>query len=144
MSDPAEREIVVGVDGSASSRAALRWAVRQAELTGTGVRAVAAWEFPAFYSWEGGPMPPEEFEETARKGLDDAVSEIQHETGTPVRITRETKHGHSAQVLLDAAEGAELLVVGSRGHGSFYGALLGSVSQRCAQHARCPVVIVRE
>ncbi|GAA2794284.1 universal stress protein [Saccharopolyspora taberi] len=144
MSDPAESEIVVGVDGSSSSKAALRWAVRQAGLTGAGVRAVAAWEFPAFYSWEGGPMPPEEFEQTARKSLDDAVDEVEHQTVGPVRISREIMHGHSAQVLLDAAEGAELLVVGSRGHGSFYGALLGSVSQRCAQHARCPVVIVRE
>ncbi|QUH02999.1 universal stress protein [Saccharopolyspora erythraea] len=143
MSNPTEREIVVGVDGSSSSKAALQWAVGQAALTGARVRAVVAWEFPAFYSWEGGPMPPEEFEQTARKGLNDVVDEVERETDQPVRIDREIMHGHSAQVLLDAARNAELLVVGSRGHGSFYGVLLGSVSQRCAQHAECPVVIVR-
>jgi nucleotide-binding universal stress UspA family protein len=136
--------IVVGVDGSEPSKAALRWAVGQAELTGATLHTVVGWEFPAFYSWEGGPMPPEDFEESARRGLDDAVDEVQRETGTQVPIRREVQHGHAAQVLLEASDGADLLVVGSRGHGSFYGALLGSVSQRCAVHARCPLVIVRK
>ena len=138
------RRIVVGVDGSAPSKCALRWAARQAALVGAVVQAVVAWEFPAFYSWEGGPMPPDEFEESARKSLDETVDEIEQDDGLPpVTIERQLTHGHAAQALLDASEGAELLVVGSRGHGSFYGALLGSVSQRCAAHAACPVVIVR-
>ncbi|GAB2749163.1 universal stress protein [Salinifilum aidingensis] len=136
--------IVVGVDGSPSAKAALRWAARQAEATGARLRAVGAWEFPAFYSWEGGPMPPDDFEEAARTGMNESVDEVEHE-GTSATIDREIHHGHAAQVLLDASQatGVELLVVGSRGHGSFYGALLGSVSQRCAQHAKVPVVIVR-
>ncbi len=136
--------IVVGADGSPSAKAALQWAVRQAEWTGARLRAVAAWEFPAFYSWEGGPMPPDDFEEAARTSMNDSVDAVEH-GGTRVAIDREVHHGHAAQVLLDAAQAAdvELLVVGSRGHGSFYGALLGSVSQRCAQHAKVPVVIVR-
>ncbi|MHA6799411.1 universal stress protein [Bounagaea algeriensis] len=136
--------IVVGVDGSPSAKAALQWAVQQGEWTGARLRAVAAWEFPAFYSWEGGPMPPDDFEEAARTSMNESVDEIEHE-GTRVAIDREVHHGHAAQVLLDASQAAdvELLVVGSRGHGSFYGALLGSVSQRCAQHAKVPVVIVR-
>ncbi|MBE9376303.1 universal stress protein [Saccharopolyspora sp. HNM0983] len=143
MNDTADRKIVVGVDGSSSARSALLWAVRQAELTGARVQAVAAWEFPAFYSWEGGPMPPDDFERSARNGMDETVDAILVETGTAVSVQRDLEHGHAAQVLLDAAQQADLLVVGSRGHGSFYGALLGSVSQRCAQHAQCPVVIVR-
>ncbi|MDA3630359.1 universal stress protein [Saccharopolyspora oryzae] len=138
-----ERKIVVGVDGSDPSKCALRWAVRQAALLDGSVHAVGAWEFPAFYSWEGGPMPPDDFEDAARKALDDAVDQIEDEDLPRVPIERTLTHGHAAQALLDAAEGAELLVVGSRGHGSFYGALLGSVSQRCAVHAKCPVVIVR-
>lgn len=139
-----ERFIVCGVDGSDSSRRALRWAMGQAALVGAAVRAVVAWEFPAFSTWEGGPLPPDDFEQDARISLDEAVDEVERDPQTPeVRIDREVHHGHSAQALLEAAEGAELLVVGSRGHGTFYSALLGSVSQHCAAHADCPVVIVR-
>jgi nucleotide-binding universal stress UspA family protein len=137
-------KIVVGVDGSASSKAALMWAIGQARLTGSEVQAIVAWEFPAFYSWEGGPMPPEDFEEAARNSLNGAVDEVLSTIDVPVPVDREIRHGHSAQVLVDAAADADLLVVGCRGHGSFYGALLGSISQRCAQHAPCPVVIVRK
>jgi nucleotide-binding universal stress UspA family protein len=143
MHSESERTIVVGVDGSASSRAALKWALEQAMLTSAVVRAIVAWEYPAFYSWEGGPIAPEEFEETARKSLNDTVDEVLGERDWPVRVEREVLRGHSAQVLVDAAADADLLVVGSRGHGSFYGALLGSVSQRCAVHAKRPLVIVR-
>jgi nucleotide-binding universal stress UspA family protein len=143
MNSGTQRKIVVGVDGSESSKCALRWALKQAALSGATVHAVTSWEFPAFYSWEGGPMPPDDFEQTARQTLDDTVDEIEHEISPSTPIKRELVHGHAAQALVDAAADAELLVVGSRGHGSFYGALLGSVSQRCAQHARCPVVIVR-
>src|SRR5699024_7884520 len=102
--------------------------------------------FPAFYSWDGGPMPPGEFEEAARKNLNDTVDEIsEHEPergSPPPWITREVLHGHAAPVLTETSREASLLVVGSRGHGSFYGVLLGSVSQRCAVHASCPVLIV--
>ncbi|MCI2416475.1 universal stress protein [Saccharopolyspora sp. K220] len=143
MNSGTQKKIVVGVDGSESSKCALRWALKQAALTGAVVQAVTSWEFPAFYSWEGGPMPPDDFEQAAQKSLDDTVDEIELEPGPAVPIQRELTHAHAAQALLDAAADADLLVVGSRGHGSFYGALLGSVSQRCAQHANCPVVIVR-
>jgi nucleotide-binding universal stress UspA family protein len=52
-------------------------------------------------------------------------------------------HGQAADALVQQAEGADLLVVGSRGHGGFSGLLLGSVGQQCAHHAPCPTVIVR-
>ncbi|WP_190813029.1 universal stress protein [Saccharopolyspora pogona] len=143
-----ERRIVVGVNGSVSAKAALRWAVEQAELTGTAVHAVIAWEFPAFYalvcSWEGQPVPPEEFEENARLNLDRTVDLVECETATEVEIRREVRCGHPTQVLLEAAESAALLVLGNRGYNFFYEALLGSVSRRCAVHARCPVVVVPE
>ncbi|KEI43825.1 universal stress protein [Saccharopolyspora rectivirgula] len=144
MGSAAERKIVVGVDGSEPSKRALRWAIGQAELTGAEVHAVSAWEFPAFYSWEGGPMPPDDFAASAQRNLDETVQEMEEETRTPVTIRRTLKHGHAAQVLIDEAADAELLVVGSRGHGTFYGTLIGSVSRRCAVHANCPVVIVRD
>lgn len=136
--------IVVGVDGSPSSKEALYWAVNQAARTGARVRALASWEFPSFYSWDGGPMPPDDFEEAARSSLQESVDEVE-QSGVQVPIDQDVQHGHAAQVLLDASNdpSSELLVVGSRGHGSFYGALLGSVSQRCAHHAKVPVVIVR-
>ena len=138
--------IVVGVDGSASSRAALRWAVRQARFTGGVVDAVIAWQLPMMLrnsSWA--PIYVEEagdFAEDARKRIDAVVSE---EIGpADSRLVRsQVVHGHPAQVLLDAAAGADLLVVGSRGHGSFAEALLGSVSQHCVHHAHCPVLIMR-
>lgn len=143
MSSETHNKIVVGMDGSEPSKCALRWALKQAALSGSAVHAVTSWEFPAFYTWEGGPMPPDDFAESARKSLDDAVDEVEHEMSPATPVQRDLAHGHAAQALIDASADADLLVVGSRGHGSFYGALLGSVSQRCAAHAKCPVVIVR-
>lgn len=138
--------IVVGVDGSPSSKEALRWAVRQAELTGAGVEAVMAWHMPLLvggYAW-----PPLEVLETTDFGniagrvLSQAVSSAV-DPGGPVRISQVIKEGNPAQVLIGEADGADLLVVGSRGHGGFTEALLGSVSQHCVHHAQCPVVIIR-
>jgi nucleotide-binding universal stress UspA family protein len=137
--------IVVGVDGSDSSKAALRWAVREAELTGSPVEAVIAWQYPPMIGGFGlGPASAMalNFDEIAAKTLADSVAEV-IDPAAPVRIATAVTQGHPAQVLLRAADGADLLVVGSRGHGGFTGALLGSVSQYCALHAPCPLIIVR-
>ncbi|MEV7175679.1 universal stress protein [Kitasatospora sp. NPDC093679] len=138
----AQRRIVVGVDGSASSRAALRWAARQAGLIGATVEAVITWEYPAVYGW-GMTMVDVDVAAYAGKALSEAVVQ---EIGpdSPIRVSERVEGGNAAQVLLKAAAGAELLVLGNRGHGGFTGALLGSVSQHCVQHAPCPVVIVRD
>ncbi|MFD9123344.1 universal stress protein [Kitasatospora sp. NPDC059571] len=135
------RRIVVGVDGSPSSNAALRWAARQAELTGATLDAVIAWEYPASYGWSG-TLADGDFGVWAGKALSDAVAA---ELGAePAVVVRErVLGGNAATVLLDAAEGADLLVLGNRGRGGFRQALLGSVGQHCVQHADCPVVIVR-
>jgi nucleotide-binding universal stress UspA family protein len=139
--------IVAGVDGSPSSLSALRWAVVQAGLTGASVDAVIAWHYPAAaagggYGMAAGIAGPADFRESAEKIVADAVSRI---PGSPedVRVHARVAEGNAARVLLDAAGGAELLVVGSRGHGGFTEALLGSVSQHCVQHAPCPVVVIR-
>ncbi len=138
--------IVVGVDGSDSSKEALRWAVRQAELTGFTVNAVIAWEYPPLYGSIGWLDAPQELagniKMRAGQALEDAIGEVVKPGDAP-RVKATVAYGTAAAVLLDAARDASLLVVGSRGHGGFAGALLGSVSQHCTQHAPCPVVVVR-
>ncbi|WP_347568514.1 universal stress protein [Kitasatospora aureofaciens] len=136
-----ERRIVVGIDGSEPSKAALRWAVGQAALTGAVVHAVAAWEYPSLYGWFA-PMVDEGFEQAAHRTL---TAEVDDVIGPerPVAVRESLVLGHAAQVLLEAAEDADLLVLGSRGRGTFARTLLGSVSTRCAVHGACPVVIVR-
>lgn len=135
----ADERIVAGVDGSPSARAALHWALNQARLTGASLDALIAWEFPLFTV---GPvlLPPEDPETVAGQVLDEEVAQApQH----GVEVRRHVVAGHPEQALVDAAEGAQLLVVGSRGRGAFAAALLGSVAAYCVQHAPCPVVVVR-
>ncbi|MFD5461637.1 universal stress protein [Kitasatospora sp. NPDC127059] len=136
-----KRRIVVGIDGSEPSKAALRWAVGQAVLTGAAVHAVAAWEYPSLYGWFA-PMVDEGFERAAQRTLTAEVNEIVGPE-CPAEVRKSLLLGHAAEVLLEAAEGADLLVLGSRGRGTFTRTLLGSVSTRCAVHGVCPVVIVR-
>lgn len=140
----AGRRIVAGVDGSAPSKAALTWAARQARLTGATVEAIIAWQYPATYGYTM-PAAPEinyNYEEIAAEVIADTVAEVCGR-GEPVKIISRVVEGNAAQVLLDASAGAELLVVGSRGHGGFFEALLGSVGQHCVHHATCPVVVIR-
>ena len=138
-------KIVVGVDGSPSSRAALRWAVRQAALTSGTVDAIMAWHIPmALRTSAWAPIYVAEmsgFEEDARETLGAIISD-EVEPADEQRVTARVINGHPADVLLDAAANADLLVIGSRGHGSFADALLGSVGQYCVHHAHCPVLIV--
>lgn len=133
--------VVVGIDGSPSSEEALRWALRHAALTGAVVEAVGAWEATPLFA---GPtvIDPTLEAETARERFGRELRAVLG-TDPPVEVRERLVRGNAADVLLAAAEGADLLVVGSRGHGTFARALLGSVSQRCAMHAPCPVVIVR-
>lgn len=142
---PKAARIVVGVDGSPSSRKALEWAVGQAERTGAQVEAVTAWEYPQFYGSMGWTFPQggnDMISTAAEAVLAEAVAEtVEGHPGTVVHP--KVTYGSPAEVLLEAAKDADLLVVGSRGHGAVAGALLGSVGHNCAQHAPCPVVIVR-
>ena len=144
--DGAVPRIVAGVDGSPASVMALRWAIRQARLTGAVVEAVIAWQYPAStagYAWAPMAMPEViDYEEIAEKTVAEAISAVA-DTGSDVRISTIVREGNAAEALIDAAVHADLLVVGSRGHGGFAGALLGSVSRHCVQHAPCPVVVIR-
>ncbi|TQJ91237.1 universal stress protein [Streptomyces sp. SLBN-31] len=133
--------IVVGVDGSEASRAALRWAARQAELTGAQLRPVQAWRLPTTYG-----MPADysdtDFEKQTRDNLRRTVEETLGEH-PDLPVDPRVVEGHPAAVLTDTAREADLLVVGSHGHGAFAGMLLGSVSHHCVHHATCPVLVVR-
>ena len=122
--------------------AALRWAILQAELTGCAVEAVTAWRLPSSYGFAPVTDRTADFEGDARKILADALNEISS-VEPDVVIRSSVVAGHPAEVLVRAACGAEMLVVGSRGHGGFTEALLGSVSQYCVHHAPCPVLVIR-
>ncbi len=134
--------IVVGVDGSTASVRALRWALGQARATGAMVEAVIAWEVPTSYGVGPTVVDGEDLAGVAEQSLAAAVDEVSAaHPGVPVQ--RRVLRGNPAAVLVEQARNADLLVVGSHGHGGFVGALLGSVSHRCVQHAACPVVVVR-
>jgi nucleotide-binding universal stress UspA family protein len=136
--------IVVGVDGSEPSLKALRWAGHQAALTGAGLEAVMAWEMPGAYGWAGLPGLPSDFDldEPAARALSDAV-EAALPPGQAATATRTVVMGNPAEAILDRGDGADLIVVGFRGHGTFRSTLLGSVSHSVTLHASCPVVVVR-
>lgn len=138
--------IVVGVDGSPSSLAALKWAIRQARLAGGSVDAVTAWEYPGGaggFGWSpGAAFATTDLASVAEKTLSEATATALAEADW-VSVRQLVREGHPARVLMDAAEGADLLVVGSRGHGGFAGMLLGSVSPHCVRHASVPVLVIR-
>jgi nucleotide-binding universal stress UspA family protein len=135
-------QIVVGVDGSASSARALRWAAEEASARGGRLEAIQAWEGNVGVI----PSPSasdEPFKRHADEVLAAAVDGLPADE-RPAKIDSRAVQGKAAAVLIEASAGADLLVVGSHGHGGVAGALLGSVSRRVAEHAHCPVVIVRE
>ena len=133
--------VVVGVDGSEASKETLRFALDEARRRHTTLHVVHA-----FTEWE--PIPgtneievdrgPQEREAWLAALVHDVIGEV-----ADVEIRQSTVEDDAAPALLAAAQAAELLIVGSRGHGGFAGLLLGSVGQQCAYHASCPVVIVR-
>jgi nucleotide-binding universal stress UspA family protein len=142
MARPTSHRIVVGVDGSQSSVGALAWAARQAECVGARLEVIATWEWPTHY---GGPVPyPENWDPSAdaQKVLTEAVEPVRKEH-PDLDISATAVEGHAAPVLVEASEGADLLVVGSRGHGQFVGMLLGSVSEHCVTNAHCSVLVFR-
>jgi nucleotide-binding universal stress UspA family protein len=138
--------VVAGIDGSAESIAALGWASRYAAATGGTLRAVLAWHYPSAAGLPPAGVAPEpvraETELQLQATLDEAVAKIDQDKLT-VPVQARLSYGHPAQVLIDESEHADLLVVGSRGHGAFTGMLTGSVSVHCVSHAACSVVVVR-
>ncbi|MCU0268827.1 MAG: universal stress protein [Acidimicrobiales bacterium] len=136
--------IVVGVDGSEGARRALRFAAEEARLRGATLEVVMVWQYPTMTTMPVyGVLPPaEEMETSARATVRKIMAdEGLDSTSDPVAVEI-VAEGPPAKTLSTAATGADLLVVGSRGHGGFTGLLLGSVSHHCVSHATCPVVVV--
>lgn len=147
--------VVVGVDGSAGAKEALRWALAEARLRKAPLRAVHAWTFGYVggsvegYPYWGGSLGAytslgvdlgdlhHAAEDLLERALADAGADAEG-----IEIERQVVEGSAAEVLVAAASKDDLLVVGSRGHGGFAELLLGSVSQQCVHHAPCPVVVV--
>jgi nucleotide-binding universal stress UspA family protein len=141
MDDSTEPDrIVAGVDGSASSIAALRYAARLAEAFDAPLEAITTWTYPSFAGPDVAGWYPEQ---SAADTLDAAV-ERAFGASPPEGLTRTVLVGPAARTLIDVSDHCGMLVLGSRGHGGFAGLLLGSVSTACAQYAHCPVVVVHE
>ena len=136
------QRIVVGVDGSEGSQRALRWAIDEARRRDASLEIVHAWHVPygASTAYLGvAPFDPQPMEDAEQRLLDEVVD---REDTRGLDVTRLLVCEGAARALVDAAKGADLLVVGSRGRGGFAGLLLGSVSQTVTHHAPCPVVVV--
>ncbi len=136
--------IVVGVDGSEHSKAALRWAAKVAPIFGGVIEAMAVWGLPAVASWEAAFLvEPEEIERSTREMLDHTLADV-FGPELPPGLVRSIVFGDPARALIKASTHAALVVVGSRGAGALSGLLLGSVSAHCAERAKCPVTVVHE
>ena len=137
-------QVIVGVDGSAQSVMALRWACHRAQTCGDAIRAVCAWSLGASgEDWTSLPGAKAEGQQRAERALQAAVDVARCDQPAS-EIETLVVEGPAARVLIEMSADADLLVVGSRGHGGFRGLLLGSVSLQCVHHARCPVTVVRQ
>jgi nucleotide-binding universal stress UspA family protein len=138
--------VVVGVDSSEGSLAALRWAARYGAATGTPVRAVLVWHYPTTASAPPPGHAPAEVQQEVEGEEADTLREAIAKAApdaTDAQIHGVVRYGHPAEALIDESSRADLLVVGRRGHGGFLGMHIGSVSQHCVNGAHCPVVVVR-
>ncbi len=141
------RRIVVGVDGSQDSAAALHFALEEAALRGATVRVVRAFDPPESLAiWQGLVEPPSleavaaRLEDLTRETVDAVTGKPETAADVPVEVR--AIRGEPGKVLVDQARDADMLVLGHRGHGAFAGITLGSVGLRCVLHAPCPVTIV--
>jgi nucleotide-binding universal stress UspA family protein len=143
---PARRPIVVGVDGSPGSRAALRWALEHAQRTAAGIQAVIVWaRDPVFsygYEWASLAVADEDLGAAADTVLMDTLVEVIGSHGRSAPVQPRVILGRPAEELLRVARSAQLLVLGGPTHGTIAGLLSGSVSHQCVQRAECPVLIV--
>ncbi len=135
--------IVVGFDDSPSAWRALHWAADEARLRGDEIDVVRAWQalYPAMAPVAGYPVEMDALEASARAGLDRALADLEA-AHLPGPVGARAVPGPAAPAILDAAHGADLVVLGTRGHGAVAGALLGSVTHHVARHAQVPVVVV--
>ena len=138
--DTIANRIIVGVDGSDSSVAALRYAARIADALDLPLEAVTTWHYSS--ATEARVMMEWTPDEDAKDTLADAVGRAFGDA-PPARLVRTVAAGPPARTLIEMSRACEMLVVGNRGHGGFVGLLLGSVSAACVRHAHSPVLVVR-
>jgi nucleotide-binding universal stress UspA family protein len=134
--------IVVGIDGSAASLDALDWAGRQAALTHSTLEMIMTWDWPTTYGFT--MYVPEDYNPS--KGMPEILSKAADDLRAKypgIEVTFRVLQGHPAPTMVEASKGADLLVVGCRGHGEFVGMLIGSVSEYCVTNAHCPVLVHR-
>jgi nucleotide-binding universal stress UspA family protein len=139
-------QVVVGVDGSAESVEALRWAATYAAATGATINAVLSWHYPAAAGVAPAGIAPKPISDEVRASMQEALDKALTDVfgaASPQNVHAKITYGHPAVVLVDESHDADLLVVGNRGHGAFTGMLTGSVSMHCVNNAHCPVVVVR-
>lgn len=139
-------EIIVGVDGSHDAHRALEWAMKEAAIRHVPLTVVTVHEV-AVSGWTGQPiiLPMDQPEvDKARQAAEEAVAKAAAQLGEsqPAAVTVRAVNGLAAQELIEASRDADLLVVGSRGGGGFARLMLGSVSDKVARHAHCPVIVV--
>jgi len=139
------KTIVVGVDGSPASRTALTWAAAEAADHGSDLVVLSVWEHTLLPPAGNVSVPDTDVGDPSQRSAEDLVQVIKEELGDdpPVFVQPRVKQGTAAKVLIEESANADLLVVGTRGHGGFAGLVLGSVSQHVAAYARCPVTVVR-
>lgn len=135
--------IVVGIDGSAHSLAALRWACDEARLRHDSLELVAAWSIPSVAL----DIASEDVVGALQGAAEEAIQSARNEVdrwAPDLEVKSEVCQGQPARILVERARSADLLVLGSRGLGDFKALLLGSVSQECSHHSPVPLVIVRQ
>ena len=139
------KTIVVGVDGSPGSRTALRWAAAEAADHGSELVVLNVWEHTLLPPAGSVTVSEHYVPDPSQRTAEDLVQVIKEELGEqpPVLVQPRVKQGSPAKVLIEESATADLLVVGTRGHGGFAGLVLGSVSQHAAAYAQCPVTVVR-
>lgn len=139
------KTIVVGVDGSPSSRTALTWAAAEAAGHGADLVVLNVWEHTLLPPAGSVSVSEHYVPDPSQRTADDLVRVIKEELGDnpPVRVEPRLKQGNPAKMLIEESADADLLVVGTRGHGGFGGLVLGSVSQHVAAYAKCAVTVVR-
>ena len=130
--------IVVGIDGSQHSYRALEWASEEAKLRGSTLYLIHSWQYPPPMPDGSGGIAPADIEGVAKEVVDKAKATLDDD----LVVEAEIANASAGHALVEASEGADMVVVGARGLGGFKGLLLGSVSQQVAHHAKCPIVIV--
>ncbi len=138
------KTIMVGVDGSPSSRKALTWAAAEAADHGADLVVVNVWEHTLLPPAGSVSVSERYVPDPSQRTADELIQVIKEELGEepPVLVRPQVKQGAPAKVLIEESTNADMLVVGKRGHGGFAGLVLGSVSQHVAAYAKCTVTVV--